>query len=223
MPVAADKLDPIHSRVRRRDMVEKQIKARGVVDHATINALLEIPREHFIASQQESYAYDDCPLGIGHEQTISQPYMVAAMAAALALNNTETVLEVGAGSGYGAAILSRMARQVVAIERLPELLNIAQKRWQELGLDNIIPVVGDGSLGWPDLAPYDAISVTAAAPKMPQTLIEQLKKKYGRMVLPLGDRFVQTLTTISRSADGSPILKPLFQCTFVPLIGKEGW
>lgn len=204
-------------------MVSSQLVPRGISDVRVLKAMETIPRERFVPYAMGPFAYWDGPLAIGHGQTISQPYMVAVMAEALSLTGTECVLEVGAGSGYGAAILSCLARQVIAVERIPELLDLARERWSSLGLDNIIGVSGDGSLGVETHAPYDGISVTAAAPRVPPTLLAQLRPETGRMTIPIGERGMQQLCLVRRpEVDGMSIV-PQFSCMFVPLIGQEGW
>ncbi|MBF0623391.1 MAG: protein-L-isoaspartate(D-aspartate) O-methyltransferase [Magnetococcales bacterium] len=217
-------LDPVETRQARRNMVELQLLARGVRNVGVLEAMSVIPRERFIARELATLAYNDRPLPIEEGQTISQPFMVAVMAEALDLRGDELVLEVGAGSGYSAAILSRLARRVVAVERIPALLATARRTWAALGLDNIEGRVGDGTLGVPDCAPFDAISVTAGAPPtIPPSLAAQLRPGSGRMVIPAGDRELQTLYTVRRRADGSLTREPGGMCRFVPLLGKEGW
>lgn len=216
-------LDPETTRTARHTMLKQQLESRGIQNLNVLKAMAEIPREQFVPANLISQAYQDGPLGIGHGQTISQPYMVAVMAEALDLKGDEIVLEVGAGSGYGAAVLSRLAKQVVAIERIPELLDQAQTRWNMLNLNNIIGVLADGSLGSPLHAPFDAISVTAAAPNIPPSLLAQLRPKTGRMTLPTGDRFMQYLCLVAQNSTENFTLEKQFPCTFVPLLGKEGW
>ncbi|NGZ06707.1 MAG: protein-L-isoaspartate(D-aspartate) O-methyltransferase [Magnetococcales bacterium] len=207
----------------RLEMVTSQLAARGIQDARVLEAMGTIPRECFVSPELESLAYWDGPLVIGHGQTISQPFMVAAMAASLVLQGDEVVLEVGAGSGYGAAVLSRLARQVVAVERIPELLEAARARWSALGLDNITGVLGDGTLGVPEWAPFDGICVTAAAPRIPPSLLMQLCPDQGRMIIPLGARAVQQLCLVRRVQAGEVQIIPQFACRFVPLLGEEGW
>ena len=207
----------------RQGMVREQLLPRGIRDPRVLAAMAEVPRELFAPGFQPEQAYRDGPLPIGAGQTISQPYMVAVMAELLELDGSETVLEVGAGSGYGAAILSRLARRVVAVERIAALLEQARERWRSLGLDNIEGVLGDGTLGWKPAAPYDGISVTAASPRIPPTLLDQLRDVTGRMVIPVGNRLQQMLAVVRRGADGHVQVDDRFACVFVPLIGQEGW
>ncbi|MBF0308341.1 MAG: protein-L-isoaspartate(D-aspartate) O-methyltransferase [Magnetococcales bacterium] len=204
-------------------MVARQIRARGVADPRVLRAMEEVPREWFVDGVEPSLAYGDHPLGIGWGQTISQPYMVAAMAELLNLKGGETVLEIGTGSGYGAAILSRLAARVVSVERHTALLEEARFRWQRLGLDTILGVPGDGSLGYPAKAPYDAICVTAAAPSLPEALLGQLRSFHSRLVIPVGSRLRQTLQVVCRTLRNQPLVQNAFDCVFVPLIGKQGW
>ena len=166
-------------------MVDQQIAARGITDPRVLEALLAVPREAFVPEALAGFAHDDSPLPIGLEQTISQPYIVALSAAALRLQGFERVLEIGTGSGYGAAILGRLAREVFSVERLAPLLETARARLRALGCPNVQVRHGDGTLGWPEFAPYDAISVTACGPRVPPALLEQLAPG-GRLVMPVG-------------------------------------
>ena len=216
-------LDPPETRLLRQRMIREQLVARGIDDLAVLYAMQQIPRECFVPDLPVETVYRDGPLPIGQGQTISQPYMVAVMASLLQLHDQAIVLEVGAGSGYGAAVLALLAKQVVAIERLPTLLALAQNRWHTLGLDHIVGVVGDGTLGWPDGAPYDGISVTAAAPGIPPTLLAQLRPNQGRMVIPVGTRHLQMLQVIQRTDHNQAAITEPFPCVFVPLLGAEGW
>lgn len=216
-------MDPTSTRLLRQQMINKQLLARGLNDPKVLHAMQQIPREHFVPDLPVETVYRDGPLTIGHGQTISQPYMVAIMASLLQLNGTETVLEVGAGSGYGAAVLALLAKKVVAIERIPALLEKAQSRWQSLGIDNIIGVMGDGSQGCEQQAPYDGISVTAAAPHIPQSLLAQLCVNTGILVIPAGPRFSQMLLVVRRNNLDQAVITEQFACVFVPLLGKEGW
>ncbi len=202
-------------------MVNEQIIARGVKDPRVIDAMLKVPRHMFVEKTYYHQAYNDYPLPIGFGQTISQPYMVAAMTELLELKGNESVLEIGTGSGYQSAILALLSARVYTIERISELSFRARKILSELGFKNINFLVGDGSLGWQDFAPYDAIIVTAGAPELPRQLVNQLTDK-GRMVIPLGGEYFQTLNVIKKHR-GSILRKELFECTFVPLLGKEGW
>jgi len=181
----------------------------------------EIPRHLFIPPPLRTSAYDDSALPIGDGQTISQPYMVAAMTEKLELKAGERSLEIGTGSGYQAALLAELSKKVVTVERLTALSSAAEKRLKWLGYENIIFAVGDGTEGWRAEAPYDAIIVTAACPDIPPPLVEQLKEG-GRLVLPVGDRFIQTLTLV-RKKTGKISVEGSFGCVFVPLIGKYGF
>ena len=205
----------------RANMVEYQLRRRGIKDERVLQAFLKVPRHKFVRPQDIWHAYEDYPLSIGYGQTISQPYMVAIMTELLELKGDERVLEIGTGSGYQAAILAELAKEVFTIERIPELAKKAEKVLQELGYNNVKVVVGDGSKGLPEFAPYDGIIVTAAAPKPPQPLLEQLKDG-GRLVIPVGSRKLQDLLCITRI--GNEFKTENFgPCLFVPLIGEEGW
>lgn len=208
-------------RVERERMVKEQIIARGITDERVIDAMMRVPRHLFVDKTYYHQAYNDYPLPIGNGQTISQPYMVAAMTELLELKGNESVLEIGTGSGYQTAILALLCARVFTIERISELSLRARKILNELGFNNINFLVGDGSLGWPDFAPYDGIIVTAGAPDIPRPLIDQLAER-GRMVIPIGGEYFQTLNVIKKHK-GSIMRKELFECTFVPLVGKEGW
>ena len=207
---------------RRREMVEQQLRARGIRDERVLAAMSEMPRHEFVSPEQKEHAYEDHPLSIGQGQTISQPYMVAAMLQALDLRGPEKVLEVGTGSGYQAALLARLASRVVTMEAEPLLAASARERLARMGLtDHISVIVGDGSLGYPSEAPYDGIIVAAAAPEVPPCLFEQLAEG-GRLVVPVGDRDCQELLQIRR-INGQPVSRGLGYCRFVPLVGKYGW
>ena len=205
----------------RRGMVEHQIRRRGIADPRVLAAMAEVPRERFVPSADADDAYGDHPLGIGCGQTISQPYMVGLMSESLRLRGDEKVLEIGAGSGYQAAILAKLCRQVYSIERVPELAERARQTLAELGCDNVEVVVGDGSLGWPEAAPYDRIIVTAAAPKVADPWVEQLADG-GRLVAPLGDRWGQMLTVLTKHGAKTK-QESICGCVFVPLVGEHGW
>jgi protein-L-isoaspartate(D-aspartate) O-methyltransferase len=195
---------------------------REISDERVLEAFAAVPRERFVLVELQRYAYDDRPLPIGQGQTISQPLMVAIMTQALALQGDEKVLEVGTGSGYQAALLSQLAREVITVERFPELASTAARRLEALGYRNVRVHVVDETLGWPEEAPYDAIIVTAGAPDVPQSLIDQLAMN-GRMVIPVGGRRVQQLVRVTKT-DAGVRLERLGECRFVPLIGgKEGW
>ncbi|HEX9669819.1 MAG TPA: protein-L-isoaspartate(D-aspartate) O-methyltransferase [Thermoanaerobaculia bacterium] len=206
----------------RREMVERQLAARGISDPRVLAAMAEVPREAFVPERLAEFAYEDTPLPIEEEQTISQPYIVAAMAEALELRPEDKVLEVGAGSGYAAAVLSRLARAVYAIERHAALARLAAERCARLGYTNVHILHGDGTLGWPEHAPYDAIAVAAGGPEVPPALLEQLAPG-GRLVIPVGtDPSLQTLVRVRRS-DGDFEREDLGAVRFVPLVGAQGW
>jgi protein-L-isoaspartate(D-aspartate) O-methyltransferase len=205
----------------RQVMVETQIRGRGVLDPRVLAAMAKVPRHRFIPRHLWEQAYSDYPLPIGEEQTISQPYIVALMTEALELAGPEKVLELGTGSGYQAAVLGELAAQVFTIERLPSLARAAEQVLASLGYSNVHVIVADGTLGWPGQAPFDAILVTAGSPQVPPPLVDQLAMG-GRLVIPVGDRYSQTLTRVRRTPDG---LKHeyLGGCRFVKLIGRHGW
>jgi protein-L-isoaspartate(D-aspartate) O-methyltransferase len=205
----------------RAAMVEWQLRQRGIRDPRVLDALREVPRHEFVPPLLIAQAYDDCPLPIGEGQTISQPFMVAAMTEALALAGHERVLEVGTGSGYQAALLSRLAREVHTIERSVLLAGEARARLARLGCHNVTVHTGDGTLGLPQHAPYDAIVVTAAAPRLPAPLLEQLADG-GRLVIPVGDAQQQECLLV-RKASGRTAQITLHYCRFVPLVGRHGW
>jgi len=205
----------------RDRMVEEQIRARGVADPRVLAALRQVPRHRFVPEHLWSQAYADYPLPIGEDQTISQPYIVALMTGILELKETDRVLEVGTGSGYQAAILAELAAAVFSIDRRGGLADQARSILDSLGYRNIRIRVGDGTLGWPEEAPFDGIIVTAGAPQVPRPLVEQLAVG-GRLVIPVGDRFTQTLTCVRQTVEG---LQYEYHggCRFVRLIGKYGW
>jgi protein-L-isoaspartate(D-aspartate) O-methyltransferase len=202
-------------------MVEKQLRARGVRDSRVLAAMLAVPRHAFVPPELLGNAYDDQPLPIGEGQTISQPYMVGAAAEALELSAAESVLEIGAGSGYQSAVLSLLAREVRAVETHPSLAVSAQERLVRLGYRNVEIREGDGTAGWAEAAPFDAILVSAAAPEVPAPLVAQLAEG-GRMVVPVGSAETQSLLRIRRRG-GEIFTERLFECRFVPLIGQYGW
>jgi len=202
-------------------MVQEQLIPRGITDRRVLEALVKVPRHLFVPEALWHQAYSDRPLPIGYGQTISQPYIVALMTEALELQGDERVLEVGTGSGYQAAILAELAKQVYSVERMPELARRARRILDRLGYGNVLIRVGDGSKGWPERAPFDAIIVTAGAPKVPKALLQQLKVG-GRMVIPVGDEHSQELLKIVRLKDGFQ-QEELGGCRFVKLIGEEGW
>jgi protein-L-isoaspartate(D-aspartate) O-methyltransferase len=198
------------------------LRARGIHDPRVIAAMASVPRERFIAARLAGLAYADRPLPIDHEQTISQPYIVALMCNALELDGDDRVLEIGTGTGYSAAVLSRIAGEVYTIERIPDLAETARARLVALGYPNVTVKCADGSLGWPEHAPYDAIVVTAASPTVPPTLLDQLAIG-GRLVMPTGSAHLQRLVRITRR---DPIVydqDDFGDVKFVPLVGAEGW
>ena len=208
---------------QREKMVQRQVRARGIRDEAILNALREVPREVFVLERYKAAAYDDSPLPIPAGQTISQPYVVSLMIRALRLGPEDKVLEVGSGSGYAAAILSRIVSEVHAVERHEELVQYAQERLDEIGYDNVHVHHADGTMGWPPAAPYEGIMVSASGPRIPQSLEEQLAIG-GRLVMPIGRaRGLQTLIRLIRIGEEEYEEKDLGGVRFVPLIGEEGW
>lgn len=205
----------------RNRMVDTQIQIRGVDDPRVLAAMRRVPRHRFVPQALWDQAYNDYPLPIGEDQTISQPYIVALMTEALELQAGDRVLEIGTGSGYQAAVLAELAAQVYSIDRLASLAEKARQVLAELGYTNFQVRVGDGTQGWPEEAPFDAILVTAGAPQVPRPLVEQLALG-GRLVVPVGDRFSQTLTRVRQTRDGVKF-DYLGGCRFVRLIGKYGW
>jgi protein-L-isoaspartate(D-aspartate) O-methyltransferase len=202
-------------------MVEEQLRARGIVDQRVLDAMERVPRDLFVPPEQRSRAYDDVALPIGHGQTISQPYMVALICEVLSLRGDERVLDVGTGSGYQAAVLAELAAEVYTIERIPELAEQARANLEGAGYERVQVHVGDGTLGLPEYAPYDAIAVAAAAPGLPQALYEQLGPR-GRLAIPVGGRWGQRLELVIRSPEGPAVVRSV-PCRFVPLVGKEGF
>jgi protein-L-isoaspartate(D-aspartate) O-methyltransferase len=206
----------------RHLMVEQQLRRRDVADERVLAAMERVPREVFVPEELRDRAYADAALPIGSGQTISQPYMVARICEALALRGNERVLDVGTGSGYQAAVLAELAREVHTIERLPELADAARRRLEEAGYGGRVHVhVGDGTLGLPEYAPFAAIAVAAAAPELPQTLYDQLEPR-GRLVVPVGKRHGQQLQLVVRSPEGPAVVRSV-PCRFVPLLGEEGF
>lgn len=205
----------------RQEMVETQIRRRHITDCRVLESLERVPRHEFVPSEFRNRAYEDAPLPIGEGQTISQPYIVAAMTAALRLQGNERVMEIGTGFGYQAAVLACLAREVFTVEFRAGLATEAAERLARLGYENAHVHCGDGSLGLPEFAPYDAILVAAAAPAVPAPLLTQLAAG-GRMVVPVGDVENQDLRLIERGHDAfrSTMLEP---CRFVPLLGAHGW
>jgi protein-L-isoaspartate(D-aspartate) O-methyltransferase len=206
----------------RRRMVEKQLHRRGITDERVLAAMLMIPREEFVPLEARILSHRDEPVSIGSGQTISQPYMTALMAQCLELKGTELILEVGSGSGYGAAVLGMLGARVVSIELIEDLAAQARRNLRRTGWDrNVAVVAGDGSVGYRECAPYDAISVAAAAPEVPDTLVEQLRDP-GRLVIPVGTRKDQSLRIVTKRK-GVVTSRVATQCRFVPLRGNEGW
>jgi protein-L-isoaspartate(D-aspartate) O-methyltransferase len=213
-----------HESAKQRDrMVEDQIRYRGVQDERVLWAMSKVPREAFVPPAWSAYAYEDMALPISEKQTISQPFIVATMTALLELKGGERVLEVGTGSGYAAAILGEIAAEVYTIERIEALADQARMTLEQFGYDNITVLCGDGTRGWPQAAPYDAIIVTACGPHIPASLKQQLKIG-GRLVLPVGmQAHSQQLCRVTRISENDYRLEELDQVAFVPLIGEDGW
>ncbi len=211
-------IDPV---IARKNMVAEQIKARGISDQRILKAFLEVPRHKFVDDYLKYKAYEDYPLSIGHGQTISQPYMVALMTQALADNPDHKILEIGTGSGYQSAILSRLYSAVYSIERISALASRARRIHDQLGYFNINIRIGDGTRGLSQFAPYDGILVTAGAPHVPEALIEQLSIG-GRLIIPVGSETIQELVRITRTETGIKE-ESLGGCRFVKLIGQNGW
>jgi len=206
----------------RERMVRDQIEARGIKDKRLLNVMRKIPRHLFVEEALRNQAYNDYPLPIGEGQTISQPYIVALMTEALELKGQEKVLEIGTGCGYQTAILAELAQSVFTIERVPTLMQRAKAILDSLGYFNVAYKTGNGTLGWPEVAPFQGIIVTAAAPEIPQPYVEQLEPG-GKMVIPLGDKFSQVLYKIIKLPDGRIKKQYLCGCRFVPLVGIYGW
>ena len=206
----------------RREMVERQLRKRGIRDARVLEAMRTIPREEFVPIESRVCSCQDGPVPIGYGQTISQPYMTALMAELLALKGTETVLDVGGGSGYHAAVLGALAARVISLELIPELAHQAERNLQRTGrAGNVTVICADGSKGWPSEAPYQAISVAAGAPEVPAPLLEQLDDP-GRLVIPVGDATDQELRVVEKSASHVSYRVATF-CRFVPLRGDQGW
>jgi protein-L-isoaspartate(D-aspartate) O-methyltransferase len=206
----------------RRKMVDRQLRRRGIRDERVLGAMLEIPREQFVPPETRVPCYGDCAIPIGHGQTISQPYMTALMAEVLELTGVETVLEIGAGSGYAAAVLGALAAHVISVEIVPALAERARENLRRAGRDgNVTVVCGDGSKGYPEMAPYDAISVAAGAPEIPAALLEQLRDP-ARLVIPVGGCGHQELRVLTNRG-GKVSGRVATLCLFVPLRGADGW
>jgi len=206
---------------QRAEMVEKQLRRRGIADSSVLAAMLAVPRHEFVPTELRSRAYEDLPLPIGGGQTISQPYIVAAMTLALRLQQADRTLEIGTGLGYQAAILSQLAKEVFTIERQPELASSASEKLASLGYLNVHVHCGDGTLGLPEFAPFDAILVAAAARAAPQPLLVQLAEG-GRMIIPVGDGDNQELQLIEKHG-GKFSTRTMEGCRFVPLVGHHAW
>jgi len=204
-------------------MVKKQLIRRGIEDKKVLDAFREVPRDKFVPEDVKEYSYHDGPLPIGNDQTISQPYIVAEMVEALELGSEDTVLEIGTGSGYEAAILSRIAKEVYSVERIQSLADKAKNILDVLGYENINIRVGDGTLGWPEgNKTFDGIIVSAGAPSVPESYKKQLKKRCY-LVIPVGSRALQNLYKIRKNSDNNLSKQSLGHVRFVPLIGEQGW
>ena len=206
----------------RLAMVETQLRRRDIRDERVLEAMAKVPRHEFVAQQNWPEAYADHPVPIGEQQTTSQPYIIAAMLQAAEIKPQDRVLEIGAGSGYQTALLAELAVQVFAVERHPTLSANARCRLDRLGYKNVTLITADGSAGLPEYAPFDAIIVAAAAPRVPPTLMDQLAPG-GRMVIPVGDAEQQVLKLAHKDATGAVTIRTLEGCRFVPLIGREGF
>lgn len=206
----------------RHVMVRDQLEKRGIRNPWVLQAMLDVPRHFFLSEAQQMKAYDDGPLPIGGGQTISQPYIVASMIELIEPEPHHRVLEIGVGSGYSIAVLRRIVKEVYGIERDPSLLAQAQGRLKQLNLGEVQMKVGDGTLGWPEAAPFDSILVDAGAPQVPPSLLAQLKPG-GSLVIPVGGRDEQTLLRVHKNAAGHIQEKSLYSVRFVPLVGAEGW
>jgi protein-L-isoaspartate(D-aspartate) O-methyltransferase len=210
-----------HDLEKHRQQLIESLRTNGITDERVLGAVADTPREMFLHETQSAMAYEDRALSIGMGQTISQPLMVATMTQALQLDGNERILEIGTGSGYQTAILARLAGYVYSIERIQQLACLALERLEKLACSNVTVFVGDGSLGWPDQAPYDRILVAAAAPAVSEQLFSQLVT-WGKMVIPVGGHERQELFVINRAPWG-PEKRSLGGCVFVPLVGAEGW
>lgn len=205
----------------RSRMVDEQIAGRGVKDERVLAVMRKLPRHEFLPEGIRGMAYNDSALPIGEGQTMSQPYMVALMTELLELKGTERVLEIGTGSGYQAAVLAELCQKVYTVERIKMIADKARVTLDRLGYKSVAIKIYDGTYGWKEMAPYDAIIVTAGSPDIPAPLVEQLKAG-GRMVIPVGDRYGQQLVTVVKTAEGT-ITERSIPCVFVPLIGNHGW
>jgi protein-L-isoaspartate(D-aspartate) O-methyltransferase len=208
---------------QREAMVERQLRRRGIAEPDILEAFRAVPREAFVSAEFAHLAYGDHPLPIEADQTISQPYIVGLMIEAAAIKAGETVLEIGSGSGYAAAVISRIADRVIGIERQHDLVEVARERLRRLGYDNVEIIEGDGTKGWPDGAPYDAILAAASGSHVPEPLLAQVAPG-GRIVMPVGEPgVVQELIKVTKQEDGIVKQENLGAVRFVPLIGEEGW
>lgn len=205
----------------RLRMVDEQIVSRGIKDERVLLAMRKVPRHEFLPEAIRGMAYQDSALPLGEGQTMSQPYMVAVMSELLGLSGTERVLEIGTGSGYQAAVLAELCEKVYTVERIKILADRARATLDRLGYRSVAIKVYDGTYGWKDMAPFDAIIVTAGSPDIPAPLVEQLKEG-GRMVIPVGERYEQTLTKVIKTAEGF-VTDRSIPCIFVPLIGNHAW
>jgi protein-L-isoaspartate(D-aspartate) O-methyltransferase len=214
---------PVHNfSIARRRMIEEQLIGRGIKDPRVIEAIGKVPRHLFVPEALAAQAYSDFPLPIGDRQTISQPYMVALMSEALLLKGGEKVLEIGTGSGYQAAVLALLARQVFSLERISSLARQARKTLDSCGFGRVNVRVTDGTFGWEEEAPFDAIMVTAGAPAVPKPYLQQLVAG-GRLIIPVGDRTSQILIRVTRLTEQNFREERLLGCRFVPLVGDHGW
>ena len=221
-PPPATSWNPDDYRIARRKMIEMQLKRRNIKDVKVLEAMKKVPRHFFVDPAQGAQAYLDSPLPIGYGQTISQPYIVARMVEALQLTHTDRVLEVGSGSGYQTAVLASLAGEVMAVERIEPLFNKGLENLSRLGQPNIKLKLDDGTMGWPELAPYQAIIVAAGGPKIPQPLVDQLAPG-GRLIVPVGSDKAQKLNLITRGLNGQLERQILEDCRFVALVGHHGW
>ena len=213
--------EPSTFEINRERMIEEQLVSRGIHDQRVLEAMRQVPRHLFVEDAMQAHAYGDFPLPIGNGQTISQPYIVALMTQELLLRGSEKVLEIGTGSGYQAAILSRLCQRVFTVERIDSLVGRARKVFDRLRYHNIVSRIDDGTEGWPVEAPFDGILVTAGGPRIPEPLLAQLADP-GRMIIPVGDQGVQALQLVEKR-DGGITVQTIEQVRFVDLIGAYGW
>ena len=215
--------NPDDYRIARRRMVDQQLKKRGIADPGVLEAMIQVPRHFFVDEAQALQAYTDSPLPIGYGQTISQPYIVAAMVEALNLKPADRVLEIGSGSGYQTAVLAALAGEVLAVERIEPLFHKGRANLAKLDCGNIRLKLDDGTLGWPEMAPFDAIIVAAGGPRVPQPLVDQLAPG-GRLIVPVGSTASQQkLTLVTKDQAGEISRSTLGDCRFVALVGRHGW